>query len=160
MITQEKLKEILSYNPETGLFVWLKCKRKTHLIGKNAGSKNNSGYVRTKIDNKHYFCHRLAWFYMTGKWPEDTIDHINGIKHDNRFSNLRDCSIQTNKENKRIPDFDNKTGYLGVSKKKKRYRAQIKTFGETIHIGQFKTAEEAHIAYLLVKRKIHLGNTI
>ena len=85
-LTAETLRQILHYNPDTGVFTWIRKPRYAG-SGEQAGSYSTKGYRRVKIGVTSYRAHRLAWFYMTGQWPVDQIDHINGIPDDNRFSN-------------------------------------------------------------------------
>lgn len=106
------LKEILNYNPETGIFTW-KSRRPRIRVGQIAGSKNNERYVNIKIDGILYKAHRLAWLYMTGEWPKDQIDHINGIRDDNRFCNLREVTNASNQWNK-THNKNNKAGYKNL----------------------------------------------
>lgn len=158
MITQKELEELLHYDPETGAFTWI-VKRSGAGLGNVAGHKEKrDGYIRIKVKDKKYPAHRLAWLYMTGEWPENYIDHINGIRDDNRWGNLRDVTHRTNCENQRVATGE--TGYLGVYKSINNYRARIKTNGRNIDLGSYKTPEEAHQAYLRGKRKYHKGCTI
>ena len=92
MITQEELKELLDYNPETGLFTWNVY---NNIKNKTTAGTFNDGYIQIKIKQKIYQAHRLAWLYVYGEWPKGQIDHINGIRDDNRIENLRDV---TNRE--------------------------------------------------------------
>ncbi|EHL6353356.1 HNH endonuclease, partial [Escherichia coli] len=100
MITHKELTSSLNYNPETGVFTW-KIASGSSSIGKVAGFKTNSqaDYLSIRINGKSYLCHRLAWFYMKGCWPKGLIDHINGVKNDNRISNLREVTRGQNKTN-------------------------------------------------------------
>lgn len=141
MITQSELKELLHYDPETGVFTWLisVSNVKTGAIARDY----SHGYLRVSIKGKRYYGHRLAWLYMTGEWPKHQIDHINHVRCDNRFKNLR-CA--TNSENhKNTPRRkDNKTGITGVSWEKahKRWVVQItspcKRVCRTRHIDFFE----------------------
>jgi len=159
MITHDRLRTILSYDMFTGLFHW-KIHRPGCLSGKVAGHKKTNGYLRIGIDYKSYALHRLAWFYMTGRWPKEDIDHINGIRDDNRFGNLRCVSRGVNLENQKRAQSDNVLGVLGVQKKGKRFSACITVKGEQKYLGMFATAKEAHNEYLRVKRHLHQGCTI
>jgi hypothetical protein len=84
MITLERLREVLEYNPESGVWVWLVTSSRRRGAGKIAGSLDNNGYVVIRVDRAIYKAHRLAWLYMTGEWPRSTIDHINLEPADNR----------------------------------------------------------------------------
>jgi hypothetical protein len=160
MITQSELKSQLHYNQETGIFTWIKSKR-SDVVGKQAGSYLN-GYLKVKINQSPYYLHRLAWLYTYGKWPKNEIDHINGIKADNRIKNLRDVSASMNQENHRKPQVNNKSGYLGVSwrTKFKKWRAVIRVNKKHKEIGMYDTPEEAYKAYLKAKREYHKGCTL
>lgn len=156
-LTQQRLKELLSYDPETGLFINLTQRRPQAKIGSVAGCKNNNGYIRIMIDGKLYQSHRIAWLYVYGELPENDLDHINEIKDDNRICNLRLDTNQENPHNISRPQVNNTSGFRGVSwhKWNKKWVARIKLNGKTQHLGFFDTAKEAHEAYLKAKREIH-----
>lgn len=97
MITQEELKELLHYDPNTGLFTWKVVRSNRYKVGNVAGF-SRSGYVDIGINNRGYRAHRLAFLYMTGLIPKE-VDHINRIRHDNRWENLRGCTSRENSEN-------------------------------------------------------------
>jgi hypothetical protein len=155
-LTQIELKSKLHYDLETGIFTWIANHGKVK-PGMIAGTKNSKGYIQVAIFKKIYLAHRLAWFYIHNEWPKNEIDHINGIKNDNRLSNLRDIFHCENNQNINKPQKNNKTGYLGVSfmKNRNKYQAQICINGKTKHIGLFDTAEEAYNEYIKYKRKNH-----
>lgn len=157
-ITQARLKELLEYDPETGVFTRLTTVSQAK-AGSAAGSLS-AGYLAVRLDGKLYYCHRLAWLYMTGQWPRQHVDHINGRRTDNRWSNLRDVARRTNQQNMRHAFASNTTGLLGVSKNHKRFMANIGVPGGTRYLGTFDTPEEAHAAYLAAKRQFHEGCTI
>jgi len=149
MITQSELKELLEYNPDTGLFTWIKSNGNRRLkAGDAAGTKMKVGYVRITIQGKNYLAHRLAYLYMTGNFPKNGIDHINHIKDDNRWSNLRDATNSQNNSN-RVKQKNNTSGYKGVRwhKQHKKWRAEIKYMNKCIHIGCYTTPQEAAEAY-------------
>lgn len=166
-MVQEKLNfdianKYFSYDPETGILIW-KITNNRKKAGDEAGLVHISdGSKVVTLFSKQYKYHRIAWLLHHGKWPDGVIDHINGIKTDNRISNLRDVSNLINAQNQRKAAKNNKTGYLGVSKRKRsvRWRASIKVNGLTKDLGTFATAEEAHQAYIVAKRQHHLGCTI
>jgi hypothetical protein len=162
MLTQERLKELFRYDSGTGDFFRLVTTSHNAKEGDIAGC-NSRGYLVFSIDGKLYFAHRLAWMYMTGSMPDKHIDHINGIKNDNRFANLRDITNALNTQNTRVARPCNKsTRLLGATLDKRRgiYRAQIKLNGKNIFLGDYQTAELAHSAYIEAKRKLHEGNTL
>ncbi len=158
MLTQSKLKEVLNYDPLTGLFTWMISPRSMTRIGDAAGCASR-GYIVIGVLGVQYLSHRLAFLYMNGRWPSE-IDHINGIKADNRWLNLREATRTTNMQNRRGPNKNNKVGFLGVSKDKSNFQAQIKTDGIARHLGNYKTPELAHEAYIEAKRKLHPFGTI
>lgn len=157
VLTQQELKENLHYNSETGIFTWSRDSSRVKK-GQTAGTKIREGYIAICVNAIQYRAHRLAWLYMTGEIPKDCIDHINGIRDDNRFNNLREATNAQNIHNQTKPHKNNKTGFLGVSKNKyynKKYKATIKTGGILLCLGYFNTPEEAHEAYLKAKRELH-----
>lgn len=157
-LTQQELIKLMDYNPETGLFV-----RKVRQRNLNAGTVNRKhGYIDIRVLGKTYRAHRLVWFYVYGEWPLEDIDHINGIKTDNRLCNLRSVSRQQNLENLRKPTSRNTSGFLGVTKHKKssKWISQIRIFGKVKKLGYFETPDLAHQAYLVAKRQHHAGCTI
>lgn len=95
-----------------------------------------------------------------GSWPRGQVDHINGIKDDNRLCNLRDVSININNQNKRLPFANSHTGVLGVGMLNGKYRARIRVNGKRKHLGDFETIEDASNAYVNAKRLLHAGNTL
>jgi hypothetical protein len=160
MLTQTRLKEVLDYNPETGVFT-RRLKQSGVSQGKTSGSLTNEGYMVTSIDSKLYKCHRLAWLYMTGLWPIGQIDHKNGNRSDNRFDNLRDVAKQQNTENQRKAQRSNKsTSVLGTWKNGNGFAARISHNNTKVYLGTFATVEEARAAYIAAKRLLHVGCTI
>ncbi len=158
--TQERLKELLNYDPETGVFTW-KVRRGLAEAGP-AGSTKKDGYNYICIDGRTMLAHRLAWFYVHGQWPRHVIDHINGDRTDNRIVNLRDVPYRTNNENQKKPHRSNTSGYLGVSRIQSRgkWQASIQLNGRNKNLGRYDTPEEAHAVYLEAKRQLHEGCTI
>ena len=160
-LTAARLRELLSYDENTGIFIWQVSTGRVK-PGTVAGNPNH-GHVRLQIDGSEYWAHRLAWLYVYGVWPTQQIDHINGIRSDNRILNLRDVSHSANQQNQRRPQSDNKTSsYLKVSRRTRsnRWRATITVNGKQKDIGLFDTEIEAHEAYKVQKRILHPGCTI
>lgn len=161
-LSLERVKELLSYDPESGLFVWLSG-RSRGVGGKVAGWKLTQGHIAITIDGKTFYAHRLAWFISHGVWPVAMIDHINGIGHDNRLLNLRSVERSINAQNQRKASKNNKLGILGVvySPRHKKYVAHIQIPGlRQKTIGYYHSADEAHNAYVQEKRRVHAGCTI
>ena len=160
MLTQERLKQVFDYDPQTGVFV-RKLKQSGVAKGAVSGSLSKEGYLVTSVDNKIYKCHRLAWLYVTGAWPQNSIDHINGKRNDNRFENLRDIPQTQNTQNQRKPQKHNQsTQVLGTFKNGSGFAARIGHNNSKIYLGTFKTLAEAQAAYLAAKRLLHAGCTI
>lgn len=143
LLTQEELKELLHYDPDTGGFTRKVSESNRVKVGDVAGWRSE-GYIRMRVRGKFYFAHRLAFLYMTGEWPEDQIDHINHIRDDNRWCNLREVSNQENHKNK-PKRKDNTSGVTGVcwDKTNKKWWAQIKAEGKVKNLGCFTSKEDA-----------------
>jgi hypothetical protein len=154
-LTQKMLKEILRYDPDSGLFYWKVSLNKKIKRDEVAGCLHSSGYIYIAIYKKLYLAHRLAYIYMTGKWPIKQIDHINGNRSDNRFINLRDSSNSENHQNRK-----NTAILMGAHwvAKEKKYVSSITVNYHKIHLGTFSTAKDAHMAYCKAKKKYHLFN--
>lgn len=156
-----RLRELLHYDSGTGIFVWRVSKGGVR-AGNLAGTKNRDGYLKIQVDGLSCLAHRLAWLYVYGRWPEGLIDHINGIKLDNRIANLREATSSENQQNTRQANINNRFGFLGVSwnKRNNHWQARIKVNGAHKHVGCFDSAEEAYAAYLEAKLRLHPFQTI
>jgi hypothetical protein len=156
MITQTELKKILHYNPDTGIFTRIYSKNKRY-IGKETGNLDSDGYVFIRVNGKQYKAHRLAFLYMNGEMPKYTVDHIDRVKNNNSWKNLRDVPMSVNKQNVEKPLKNNSTGYLGVSfyKPYGMYVAGIKVNGIRKTLGYFDSPLDAHNAYLEAKNIYH-----
>ena len=143
MLTQKELKEFLHYNPDTGVFTWLRGRQKAK-AGSLAKSKDGRGYITMMINYKAYLGHRLAWFYFYGEWPEEHIDHINHVRDDNRISNLRRVTHQENLKNRTI-NKNNTSGVSGIrwENDRKKWKAQIGVDGRLTMLGRFIDKFEA-----------------
>jgi hypothetical protein len=155
MVTQERLRELFHYDPETGILT-RKVAKGSQQVGVAAGNQNR-GYLQLTVDGHAGFVHRFIWLYVYGKWPSEKIDHIDGNRSNNRLSNLRDVSQALNVQNERKPRSSNKSGFLGVKACRGRWRAEICIKGKTKFLGRFDTPEEAHAVYVEAKRKAHPG---
>jgi hypothetical protein len=155
----EALKELLSYNKETGIFVWTD-KAPHKVIGKVAGSKQKYGHLVAKINGVNHLLHRLAWMFVYGVNPVEHIDHINGNPSDNKIENLRLATRSLNMQNLKKAKANNKCGLLGVCPNGDRWKAEIRIDGKKTYLGTFDTALEAHNIYLTAKRQHHVGNTL
>lgn len=148
-----RLQELLHYNPETGVFRWKIATSRRVKAGQVAGSVHG-GVRRIKVDGRLYLAHRLAWFYVEGRWPIGEIDHQDTNTGNNRFSNLREATSNQNKMNRRCR-ADSKSGLKGVYARGEKYRARIKIDGKTRMLGTFHSAEDAALAYDLAARLHH-----
>ena len=155
--TQLRLKELVDYQPESGIFTWLARPAApawdARYAGKRAGHVDRSGYCLITIDGHKHTAARLAWLYMTGAWPAETIDHKNCIRSDDRFENLRPASFSENLANR---SAFGKSGLKGAYHNPDRgWFSCIRIGGRTIQLGRFRTAEEAHAAYVAASTRVH-----
>jgi hypothetical protein len=155
----ERLRHVLQYNPETGVFTWRVNRGQRARAGSVAGSYDGEAYWRIQIDRKKYKAHRLAWFYVHEEWPQ-SVDHRNGDTLDNSLGNLRAVSHAENHQNRRTPNKGTKVGVLGVDVHNGMFRARITKNGKQIHLGYFETNEQAYAAYIAAKRVVHPFGTL
>lgn len=154
-LTAARLREVLSYDPETGVFTRL-ITAGGMAAGKKTGTFEGGGYLQIQIDSTLYLAHRLAWLYVHGAWPKDQIDHINGIRSDNRIANLREATALQNHQNRPM-NRNNTSGHPGVSwdKRRRKWRARIKINHKTAYLGEFENIEEAVAARVNAKAELH-----
>ncbi len=158
-LTQHKVKELLVYDKEVGDFFWKISKRSGNKIpGKPAGCLHHSGYWHIRVCGKLIRAHRLAWLYEYGHVPDVDIDHINGNKADNRIENLRLVIGFNNQENIKVARRDSRTGLPGAFPERSgRYKSSIQVDGESLYLGMYDTATEAHEMYVRAKKAYHKG---
>lgn len=161
-LTQARLRELLRYDPATGVFEW-NSRRGGNRSGLGAGTTIQRGYVRIGIDGEFHLAHRLAWMYVRGAWPAGVIDHKNGNTSDNSLENLRDATFTENQQNQQRAHAANKScGLLGATFDRftGRWMAKIRVNGKHKFLGRFDTAEEAHMCYVEAKRRLHAGSLL
>jgi hypothetical protein len=162
-LTAELVRLCLTYDASTGLFTRKARTGHRVTVGDPVGTLRPDGYLKAALLGGDYLLHRLAWLYVNGRWPEFVIDHINGIRTDNRIANLRDVPETSNQQNQRRAHSKNKScGLLGATwdARKCKWMAQLFVHGKQKHIGYYDTPEDAHAAYLEAKRRLHEGCTI
>lgn len=146
MIAHDRLLKLISYNPLTGTFTCL-VRRGRQSAGSVTGNIGNHGYIQLAIDKQMYLGHRLAFFYMTGRWPIE-VDHKNGTKTDNRWTNLREATRSENSTNV-ARKAHNRSGFKGVSwhSSRGKWFAFIQKNGAQQFLGYFNDPVLAHEAY-------------
>lgn len=139
-LTAARLREVLDYDAETGVFTW----RGSARLGWNGrvAGRNDHGYVRMSIDHAPYYAHRLAWLYVHGEWPPKDLDHRDRNRKNNAIANLRPCGMSENLANAKRAT-NNTSGHKGVYRSRKKWRAAIGVNGASVHIGQYNTIDEA-----------------
>ena len=164
-LTIDRLKHLLAYDQETGVFTWVNRPHKKAVLinpGERAGHISDDGYRRIYIDKSPHKEHRLAWMYVHGEPSKSILDHINGDRSDNRILNLREATRAINGQNRTVASRANKSGQLGVNMTKRgAYAASI---GVTllskrlrIYLGTYQTIEEAKAIYDAAKSLLHAG---
>jgi hypothetical protein len=159
-LTAERLRELLDYDAETGVFTWRRRADRSsswnsRYAGKAAGSrKNPGGYILIRVGGYAYLAHRLAWLHTTGAWPVGQLDHADGNPSNSALANLREATTVENQRNARRR-VDNTSGFKGVTRDGSGWRARIKVFGYNVCLGTYRTPEEAHAAYVAAAEKYH-----
>lgn len=150
-LTQSRLKEVLYYDEFTGYFTWLATRNRLALAGGRAGSaqttRDGKTYVKVYSEGRLYQAHRLAFLYMTGRFPKDQVDHIDGNGTNNAWKNLRDATQAENSKNQRLQDR-NTSGYTGVfwQTARRKWRVLISHERKRVHVGYFTYLEDAVLA--------------
>jgi len=158
-LTQKRLKELLDYNPMTGIFKWKTYRAGKVSPGDIAGTKNHPhGYVYIRINKKNYKAARLAWLYMNGYFPEHCVDHIDRDRKNDKWGNLRHVTQSCNVKNS-SPKNTNTSGVTGVSfsKNRNKWVAQITVKYKNISLGRFKKIEDAAMARWEAEKKYSLN---
>lgn len=157
MINQVLLKELFTYNPDTGILSWKVRPCRNINVGSEAGGISLGGYRTVSVNKSRQYVHRVIWCLVYGELPKYGIDHINGVRDDNRLINLRAANQSENMQNIRAPLKNNSTGYLGVTfyKPDGTYQAQITINNKYHYLGRYPTAIEAHEVYLAAKKELH-----
>ena len=160
-LSQEILKEVITYNRETGDMRWRVSTSARSIKGSAVGSVNENRVSVHVLGNRTRL-HRLAWLYEYGYLPDTDIDHVDTNPQNNAISNLRLATKKQNRENVRLPNKNNQAGYRGVffSKKDNLFIAKITHNYKSISVGYFKSAKEASDAYIKAKRRLHEFNTM
>ena len=148
MLTQEYVKKLFNYNPETGDLIWKVSSSRNIKIEDIAGTIISDGYLQVQINKKRYLVHRIIWLWNYGVFPKNQIDHKNRDAADNRIENLRDATQSENSGNKGRSK-SNTSGIKGVYWKKdcKKWRVQIQINGKKVHLGYYVKIEDAELAY-------------
>lgn len=147
MNIEKEMFERLKYTPKDGKVWWVNHPRRSTANGTEAGNMMQNGYRKLKFFGKQYLTHRVAWLLQHGAWPVGDIDHIDGNPANNKLSNLRDVTHRVNIQNRKSATVKNKTGFLGVVKRKNKFAAHVHRNGKQIYLGLFDTAELAHQSY-------------
>lgn len=153
-VTRERALQLLDYNQQTGTLI--RKPRAGCKVPKLISAKTANGYLQLMLDGRMYYAHRVIWLMQTGAFPVGVIDHLNGVRDDNRWSNLRDVAQITNAQNLYDAHARNRCGMLGVETHHTgRFAARIMRDGAKQWLGLFDTPEQAHAAYLAAKRQVH-----
>lgn len=155
-LTQHDLQSVVIYDPLTGIFINKIDRNPRALKGAVAGYTNTIGYTVIQINSRKMHAHRLAWLYMTGEWPLHEVDHINHIRSDNRFQNLRQSTSSENKQNT-TDRINNTSGHRGVTwhKARQKWQAQISVMGKHLYLGTFDSVDDAAAARKEAVVKFH-----
>lgn len=153
MVTQVRLKELLDYSSDTGIFRW-RIARGRVKPGDIAGSLHKkTGYWQLMLNHKHYLAHRLAWFWLYGQWPNGDLDHKNSARTDNWISNLREGTPSQHSAHAK----GRRDGLKGVSwhKRNKKWQARIRKNGKQIFLGMFDTEAAGHESYWAAAQRLY-----
>lgn len=152
-LTVDRLKQIVHYDPATGVFTRLRGTNKT--VGTVVNGMGNHGYLRIFIDGERHLLHRLAWLYMTGAWPRHQIDHRDRNRANNKFDNLREATDSENNQNHSL-QRNNRSGFRGVYwvSDCKKWGAFITVNRKRLHLSVYATKHEAIRARRAAEREL------
>lgn len=157
LITADELRQIVHYDPDTGIFTWIRPRPKIR-VGQTAGYLHHIGYINIEINERIYMAHRLAWLHYYGEWPRHQIDHRDGDKTNNKIENLRDATDVENRLNRKVR-ADNISKRKGVTKTVRngvtKYIVRVGLNGERRYLGFFTDLDEAHRAYCEAAKRLH-----
>jgi len=155
-ITAEIVRDRYIYDPDTGIFIRRMTMCGRAQFGQVAGSLKKAGYIAISILDRPVMAHRLAWLYVYGEWPDGEVDHINGIRSDNRISNLRIATGAQNRQNAKIRK-DNRSGFKGVSLhgNSGKWQATIALNGKRHYLGLHESPQDAHKEYCKAALELH-----
>lgn len=158
-LSQDELKRLLNYDPQTGDFIWKVARAGRAKAGTKAGKTDTHGHRQIMVQSKFYAAHRLAFLYMNGEFPSGglVVDHINGTPADNRWDNLRLVTQKQNCENIATTGRKSHSRLLGAHfvKSSNKWQSKIMSGGKQLYLGRFDAAEQAHAAYLAAKASLH-----
>ena len=155
-LTAERLREVLHYCPETGLFTWIVAVGRRVRAGDRAGTADNQGYAVITFAGRRYLAHRLAWLYTFASWPKGEIDHSNRDRGDNRLKNLREATRSENQQNTLTPSR-NTSGHKGVvwHGRARKWQACLMVNQRQVYLGTFASPESAIAARKAAEAKYH-----
>lgn len=156
MIAIERLHDLFKLDAETGILTWRVSTNNRVKVGAAVIGMNRAGYIRVCIDRKYYLVHRVVFAMIHSRWPVDQIDHINGVRADNRPENIREATSYQNNQNVGIRK-SNTSGMKGVSwnNERQKWQAHICLRGKNKYLGLFSTIEEASAAYQSAAKDYH-----
>jgi hypothetical protein len=155
LLTQEELKSILHYNPNTGVFIWRKQLSNRIRVGEVAGKTGPKGYLSIGIYGQRYLVQRLAFLYMKGTFPVYIIDHIDTNRANNSWNNLREATQQSNTYNSNLRK-DNTSRVKGVYPLSNgRFQVKLNSNKITKYLGTFEDIELAELVAIEARNKYH-----